>query len=407
MSVATDVDVPPYDPIELPIALGGSEPTPIAPSVLAEIEQRLAKGPVSLADMRKVTDEERDAARPWPTVLSIDGSDRAVFLPKRSNVITADAASAKSAIVQWLLRLEAQAGRRSLYLDREKSWMDFVNRMFELGVTDEEAELIFYANPLRSLMFCIADILKFATSYGIETIVIDTLNRDMSRGGCEENSNDDVKRWYDTVVEPLLRSEKTVVMVDHLGKPEESRGHRYSSRQRSGRGGQAKLDVITGVGVRIDIDEPFSRSKAGRGRVVCTKDNSGCWALDEVMAELHVTPREDGQFRPELRVPPGKPINKDGSERYTWYMEQVSTLLEEREANGNPAPSRTQAKKPKHEGGVGGNGEMVTKAIDTLVREGYVLEAPGARNAKLLSLRPDKTPYRQEDDPLSTNWKPI
>lgn len=358
------------------------------PRTREEIEGALEKHPVFLADFLAIPMNEED--RPFPSIGAIAGDDRALFYAGKANMLIGEAGKGKSAILQHVLIQEARAGRRVLFLDREKQFEDFAWRMRDQGCSVEAAANIAYWRPRVPLHTVMKTVLAFVCTYAVQVVMIDTLNRDLAlcTFGCQQlkdNDNDHCRWWHDHTVEPLLAVGMTVISVDHLKKPDEIGGRPVASKGRSPKGGVAKLEVTTGTMVAVDTVEPFSRNRAGTAKLRVTKDNNGAWFEGESAAEFHVTPGTNGEMVCELRGCRSERTG-DGKFRPTGLMEKVSLQLEGR----SERQSVSAVKKA-----VTGNSEYIGVAIDRLIEDGFVDSEPGLRGAKmLLSIRP----YRESED---------
>jgi hypothetical protein len=341
---------------------------------IAAIEAKLAgQGVVLLSEMRRIA-QGALPPKPTPTLGRIQGSTDAIFYAGKSNAIVGEAGKGKSSITKHVLIEVATDGRNCLLIDREKTWIDFAHSMDSLGCTDAAAERIAYMKPKSALRDLTPGIVSLIRNGGVELIVIDSMNRDLSAASCHENDNDHVRAWYDQTVEPLLEAGATVIWVDHMRKPDEYRGRPVQSGGRSAKGAIAKLEVLTGTNIVLETARPFSRKQAGTVKLRATKDNNGAHTEGTVIAEAHVTPGEDGSMEIELKAPE-RHLDADGNFRPTALMERISIYLER---FGAEARSKSQIQQE-----VLGKENFLAQAADKLVEEGFATKEPGPRNAQL------------------------
>jgi hypothetical protein len=330
-----------------------------------------------------------------PAFVPVPGG-KPLLYPGKSHVFIGEPGRGKTMFAQHALVEEAAAGRCSIFIDLEKGFDSFRERVRALGATKDTAGRMGYWRLTRGLSAPAIDrIVQFAQEWGVQCVVIDSVGRALSRASLDENNNDHVRQWYDTVVEPMLRAGLTVVLIDHFKKPSEGGPRGGSGHGRYAKGAGSKLDVIDGAAYGVTNISPFSRDKAGRMKVSCAKDNNGTRAEDEVVCEVEITPIDGGrtiEFKPTA---PRVSHTPQGKIRRTWYMEEVSKFLEGQE--GSVAKDTIRQ-------AIGRNRGYVTSAIDTLVEEGFAAEEDGKRNSKQIS---SVKPYRMADDELATGDDPF
>jgi hypothetical protein len=363
-------------------APGGTPPTKDA------LEAALAAGPVMAGDWW-----ELDFKPIEPVLYRVDGA-KPLLYAGMSHAFIGEPGRGKSMLGQKLLVEMAGDGQTALFVDLEKDYLAFRERIRALGATKETAGRIGYWRLTRGLTDKAVDrIVAFCAEWRVSVVVIDSVGRALSRAGLDENSNDDVRRWYDGCVEPLLRAGLTVVLIDHFKKPSgdgSSRGGSPSPAGRYAKGAGAKLDVITGAAYGVEFVKPFSRVQSGMAKVITAKDNNGTRCEGEVACEVLVEPHDGGaRIDMQLVSPKPLPTNADGSKRYTYLMEQVSKFVEAAET----PPSLTVV-----ETSVSGAAIRVRAAVEVLITEGFLTQQVGPRNAKLLT---SAKPYREAQDSLT------
>lgn len=345
------------------------------PTDQAALEAALASGPVMASDFW-----DTKLVVSSPVYLPVEGSDLPLIYRGKSHAFIGEPGRGKSMLLQHLHVQEAAAGRCSLFIDLEKDFGHFRERIRALGATKETAARIGYwrlsGAITREKLEAIA---AFTRQWGVEVVTIDSVGRALSRAGLTENDNDHVRRWFDETVTPMERGGLTVVLVDHMKKPDEGRGSRGGSPSAAGRyakGAGAKLDVITGAAYGVSFTKPFSRSKPGMATLITAKDNNGSRHEGEIAAEVSVTPSDEGRCIEMVLRAVVQPINGAGEFRPTFYMQKVSEYL----ATAAEPVSISAIKRD-----LGGKSEWVGVAVERLVDEGFATQEPGPRGAKLIA----------------------
>jgi hypothetical protein len=142
------------------------------------------------------------------------------------------------------------------------------------------------------------------------------------------------------------------------------------------------------VHLSFEAVRPFGRGKSGLAKITTHKDRPGHLPRPKA-AELELTSDpETGAISWEIRV--AEHGDPEQSFRPTNLMEKVSRYVEICDGD---LPSRNNV-----EENVPGRRDYVRLAIDTLVREEFLGEKPGPRNARLLH---SAMPYREAGDDAS------
>ncbi|WP_164700878.1 AAA family ATPase [Modestobacter sp. KNN46-3] len=363
---------------DLPMSLLG-EATSIEQE---DIEAAMVTRPVTLFDAMRMARKAKAA----PTALEFAAAEGALLYRGKSNGISGESGKGKSTIAKMAVHQEAVGGRCALFIDREKDVANFCETMVEFGdLTDEQMARVFYWNPTKSTAELMPVILGFAKKYGIDLVVIDSVSRDLIKFSptSNENDNNDVRRWYDACVDPLVRFGLTPFLIDHVTKPQDGPGGPKESLY--AKGAAAKREVITGHAMMTRSVVPFARGVAGWSKVVCAKDNNGTFAEGSVVAEFHATPGA-GRTVFELR-PSSQAVDENGKALPTVLMERVSAFL----AEAGPGQSTNKVVT-----NVKGNEDAIKRAVQQLVKDEYVtVETGAARGATLYTLA---RPYSQEAD---------
>jgi KaiC/GvpD/RAD55 family RecA-like ATPase len=371
-----------------------TEPTMLAAPEMAETSQEKARealrqGPVIVGDWWSM-----DFTPDVPKVLPFSNGDgeEGLFYAAKINAIVGEPGRGKSMLAQFACLAEARAGRTALFIDLEKDLSHFVERMRALGATREDAQRIGYWRLHNAFTDeTLRRIRSFADSHVVGLVVIDSVGRAVSRAGLDENNNNDVRTWYDQVPEQVVRWGCTALLVDHTTKPQKG----FSSRYQKGAG--AKLDAITGVSVLLEFASSFSRDKEGFAKAIVAKDNNGWYAEGTTVAEVRVSPEENGKVIHLAVTKPSAAASEAGEEksfRPTVLMERMTEWLAKM---GQPVSWTSAREAPIGVRGGKANKTALDAALVLLRDEGYI-SWPKGKPIELI-----KT-YSQANDPLSERY---
>lgn len=332
-----------------------------------------------------------------PTLLRIEGcdadaasGDAGLFYPGRINALWAEPNRGKSLLCQHLVLQEAVEGRATLTIDFEKPFSHFRSRLRVLGATREQAQYLGYWNPSKAIHDQErAELLSFCADHDVKTVIIDAVGRATAQAGLDDSSNPEYRQWIDRSVMPLVAAGMAAILVDHPRKEGNAAGRGEIALYPKGAG--AKLDVITGAAYTLRTREPFTRHKAGRAQIICTKDTEGARAIGEHVADLAVSPTSSDSTVVRIVTASVQRTAVSAKPRPTGYMEKVSRALEE---TSEPL-SISQLKRL-----IGGKTEWVGVAVERLLEDGYVGERPGPRNARMIT---GIKPFRDGEQPAAVH----
>lgn len=345
-----------------------------------EVDARLRDAfrhrPVFLSDLRAA--RSAGVVLPVPSIGTIEGTDRGWLYPGKSHSLSGEPGKGKTLLAQHTGFGFAEAGGGFLFLDYEKSWDAFLDRALLLGVSDDTASRVAYwSRPGALAGDKLETVIRFAVKFGLSFVVIDSVSRSMTAfgRGWSENSNDDVRAWYATAIDPMVQAGLTVLVIDHLSKPANERGWTPS---RYAKGATDKLGVIDGAAFVLNTVEAFSAKQSGWAQLVGAKDNNGSMTEGEIVAEFHVSPAgSDGVLGVSFRSAVPVKSAPDGEFRPTTLMAKVSAFL---------AKQEEPVSKSKVIKSVGGNESMCSRAVDVLAMEGFAtVDDQGPGKAKLVS----------------------
>lgn len=257
------------------------------------------------------------------------------------------------------------AGGAAMYLDYEDRPATIVGRLLALGVPREvigARDRFRYVDPTGAVGLAErAHLAKLLGELNPDVVVLDGVATSIARCGFDENSNSEVTRWADAVVNPLAAAGAAVVLLDHVSKPAGGDG----KRARGGRGAGAKLALITGASYEVKIGRAYSRAHAGSMRAIIAKDRIGfVGAIGEVAAEVTVRPLDGGK---RIVIELGPKEAGRGS-RLTGIMETLSKVLE---AQRGPATAERLF------AGLKSKRVYLDQALADLVEDGYAVKLDG------------------------------
>lgn len=276
------------------------------------------------------------------------------------------------------------AGGSALYLDYEDRPATIVGRLLALGVPREVVgarDRFRYIDPTGGVGDAErAHLAKVLDELGPDVVILDGVATSIARCGYDENSNSDVTRWADLVVNPLAAAGAAVVLLDHVSKPS---GNDNAKRARGGRGAGAKLALISGASYEVKIGRAYSRTRAGSMRAIIAKDRIGfVGGIGEVAAEVLLRPSEEGK-RIAIELNP-KAASDSGGFRLTGLMERLSKVAEDQ--SGPVTAERLFA-------GLNSKRVHLDQALADLVDDGYLAKLTATSSPTYRSLK------RYREDP--------
>lgn len=302
-----------------------------------------------------------------------DGS--ALFYRGRINGLLGESGGGKSWIAQHVAGQELSAGQSVVYIDFEDHAASLVGRLRSLGVhPDNIRKQFLYIQPQRAYSAEAVVYLEAAVeSHQPSYVVIDSVGEAMAVEGAKQNDDDEVARWYRKLARRIAALGPAVTLIDHVPKARDA-------NPLFAIGSQRKRAAIDGAAYRVEQVKALGKGRSGIVKVITAKDRNGHYAINSVAAEFHMSANDDGtDVRASLRE------HVAGSDRPTQLMENVSRHLEH-----SRALSVNQVKEQ-----VKGRSELIARALDLLVAEGYVAVHEGARGALYHS---SERPFRADTD---------
>ena len=297
-------------------------------------------------------------APPTPTMLRRSDGVGLIYAG-RVHSIAGEPGGGKTWIALVLAAEVMRSGERVLFIDYEDTPSGCVARLRALGVTDADiTERFDYVQPQRPLVangkLNVAALERLA-AYDVALAIIDSVGESIASEGLRPNDDDDVVRWMQVLPRRLAhRNGAAVVALDHVAKQREGRGLWAIGSQR-------KLAAIDGAAYVLEVTVAPTRTVEGHMKLICAKDRHGTHQRGHQVALIDVVP--DG---PTTRITGNAPPSADEPFRPTVLMERVSRYLEQ---HGTSSRREVTSNVP-------GKDKVIGQAIDVLVVEDYVEQAP-------------------------------
>lgn len=313
-----------------------------------------------------------------PTLGALNGIG--LLYPSKRHIFSGPQESAKT-LCAYLCGLQViRDGGTVVLLDFEMGAYDARARLQDLGATASDLGRLLYAEPDDPAT---EDRIALLIGLAPNLVIIDAAAGAYAVQGLDDNKRADVERLTNLYIRSFWRNGIATIMLDHVVKNTETRGAYAIGSERKVGG----ADVHIG----FSVITPISRGHSGLYKLTTHKDRGG-YLKRGTLAELALTSDETShritaELRPAETTEPGTPWMP------TKVMQHISEVLEK-----EPEPvSRSQVI-----AAVGGKKEIAVKAIDHLVRLGYLTETAGPRGAKLLQHTRSFTVLAWENQPDTT-----
>jgi hypothetical protein len=295
-----------------------------------------------------------------------------LLYPGKRHVFSGPPESAKTLAAYAVLIVVAQHARAVL-IDFEMGARDAKKRLQELGADDHTLSQIGYLEPDEPATPArLAGLVEF----GPDLVVIDAAAGAYQVEGYDDNKRSDVEKFSRLYVGAFWLAGIATIVIDHVTKNIEGRGKFVIGSERK----LGSSDVHLG----FDTIQPISRGTSGRYKITTHKDRGGCLKRGH-LADLELDSDPATHRISWAFTEPQATTSNAGYFRPTRLMEKVSIDLE----NRVEPPSRNRVYEA-----LGGTKDYILKAIDALLREGFITETPGPNRSKLLeSVRP----YRENE----------
>lgn len=247
------------------------------------------------------------------------------------------------------------AGGTVGYFDWEGNRMIVGERLRAVGVDPETVEKRFHYYRPGNLEPHTRWLAETAEPWHL--CIFDGTARALAASGRDEERNPDVLAWMELVLAPITAAGCAVLMLDHVTKDPENRT--------MARGAGAKMGEVSGAAWELKAGQPFNRRRAGFVKLIQRKDREGRTGIDgEVVAEVHITPRQRGD-RIDASVRPPQATATDQARLV--FMERLSQAVEALNVANGKRPSTNGV-----HGVVGGDKARVSELLNELADSGHV-----------------------------------
>ena len=260
------------------------------------------------------------------------------------------------------------AGGIVLFLDPEDNPQGIAQRFIALGGNPDHllSRFKYVHNPEPSDY---PGLIEWAKQTKPTGVFLDGMAEALVAEGYNEDKAEDVLPFLRQRIRPFADAGAAVVIADHVAKNKESRG-------RNPRGSGGKIGRYDGAVYMVELAKPYSPTEAGSVRLIIAKDrNGGVGHVGQHIAELHLTPDEDGKTSVHFTTPAcnGKVFMPTG------LMEKISRFV----ISSHLVPTKNAI-----EEAVSGKAEYKRQAISSLVELGYLKEEKQGIRLQYHSLKP-------------------
>lgn len=313
--------------------------------------------------------------RPRPTVGSITDSDVALFMPGRLNTLFGESGGGKTFYMLHVMKEEMDKGNDVVYVDYEDAPDTAIFRLRQLGADDTTmlGHLIYIRPTEKWGPRTEQELHKSLTGRNVTLVVLDSVGESIATDGYNPNADEEVARWFSGAARFFAKSVgAAVVLLDHVTKANiKNRDADHAA------GSLRKRAAIDGAAYSLHVITPASKNKDGEFEFITRKCRNGWRSNGSVAANVKMLNGQNGTVTFAVTQPTDttpKPFSP------TRCMEKVSEFLKLRET----AQSKSEiARNIKY-----GN-DIVSAAIDSLVREGFCTQTIGPRKAKMIQFVKD------------------
>jgi len=207
---------------------------------------------------------------PSPTVGMLADGSAGLFYPGRVNGLAGESGAGKGWIALVVCIEQMRAGQDSFYLDFEDSPALVVLRLVTvLGVDPQLVRDHFhYVHPAKHDEAEIAALVDRVSGFPGALVVIDSTGESIAAAGLNQNHDEEVAAWFQSLAHPLAdKASATVMLIDHMVKAED--GGLWPI------GSQRKRAAITGAQYVAEVAQPFSKDADGMVVLKVAKDRHG------------------------------------------------------------------------------------------------------------------------------------
>lgn len=207
---------------------------------------------------------------PVPTVGMLTDGSSGLLYAGRVNGIAGESGAGKGWLALTIGLEQMVLGRDVYYIDFEDSPALALLRLVRvLGAAPALIRGQFhYVHPSRHDDDAIRSLVERVASTPGALVVIDSTGESIAAAGWNQNHDEDVAAWFQSLAHPLADDGgATVLLLDHLVKSED--GGLWPI------GSQRKRAAITGTQLVADVIDPFSETKNGAVALKVAKDRHG------------------------------------------------------------------------------------------------------------------------------------
>lgn len=289
-----------------------------------------------------------------PTAAKVSET-RCLFYRAAVNEIHGEPSVGKTNILCAAIIAEVLAGGSVLVLDPEDTAQGFVSKLRALCCDDpkvisaiREGRVNYVHNPEPDDF---APAQEWAAENKQTMVILDGLAEALAAEGLNEDVPGDVLSFFRRQIRPFAeKAGAAVVIADHVAKAKDSGAW--------SRGSGAKLGRYDGVSYDVRLGSAYSPTVHGYVKMIVAKDRKGgVGPKGAHVADLHFSPA-DGGTKTEWVDIAHKPAAEVSRER---SAEVESRIIEHLELHG--ACSKSDLRR------LGGNGQTIDRALDSLLRQ--------------------------------------
>jgi hypothetical protein len=220
---------------------------------------------------------------PVPSVGMLADGSAGLFYPGRVNGLAGESGAGKGWVALAVSHEVMQAGRHTYYIDFEDSPALAALRLVQvLGVDPDLVRGHFhYLHPSRHDPDAIAELVARVVATPGAFVVIDSTGESIAAAGLNQNHDEDVAAWFQSLAHPLAQEAGAcVLLIDHMVKSED--GGLWPI------GSQRKRAAITGAQYVAEVARPFSRARDGMVALKVAKDRHGAREARSVAAYVQL-----------------------------------------------------------------------------------------------------------------------
>jgi len=279
-----------------------------------------------------------------------------LLYPGLRHVLYGKPESGKTWAALCLALTALRQGLPVLFIDWEMDSRDAYTRLTQLGASVEQMRKVYYLQPEQRIT---PDELRWLIGeYAPGLIVFDSLEKLLSLYGLKPNPSEDIAEIERLVIDPIKKLEVAMAIIDHARRSDGLQAG--SQRKRAMSDVLFKVRAVTTLGI-------------GRTGVISLHGEKDRHShLKERTFELQLHSNEDGQIEWQF-TEASRPVGRRSAE----LVEQLRELL----AEGGTHSIRQMA------AALDCRQASASRAADALVAEGYAVETPGAKRARLFSKR--------------------